>query len=119
MTNGYINDTLTSVDIQEIVKIKGKVIEIYECVNYRKNVKISQFRKVIEKMFAFTQKYKDEYNDLMQGLVELIMNSLYGVQIRRDIDESYKCKSQLWMEAEYDHNVLGYWKLPNGNYIIK
>ena len=29
MTNGYIIDTLTSVDIQKIVKIGGKVIEIY------------------------------------------------------------------------------------------
>ena len=32
MRNGYIVDTLTSVDIQEIVKIGRKVIEIYEGV---------------------------------------------------------------------------------------
>ena len=32
MRNGYIIDTLTSVDIQEIVKISGKVIEFYESV---------------------------------------------------------------------------------------
>ena len=32
MRNGYIIDTLTSVDIQEIVKIDGKVIEIYQGV---------------------------------------------------------------------------------------
>ena len=47
----------------------------------------------------------------MQSLVKLIMNSLYGVQIRRDIDEFYKCKSQHWMETEYDENVLNYSKL--------
>ena len=52
------------------------------------------------------QNYKDEHNDLMQGLVKLIMNSLYGVQIRKDIDQSYICKSQHWMETEYDENVL-------------
>ena len=23
------------------------------------------------------------------------------------------------METEYDENVLDYWKLPNGNYIVK
>ena len=34
MRNGYIIDTLTSVDIQEIVKVGGKVIEIYEGVIY-------------------------------------------------------------------------------------
>ena len=94
MRNGYIIDTLTSVDIQEIVKIAGKVIEIYQGVVYRENFKISQFRKVIENLFALRQKYKDEKNDLMQGLVQLIMNSLYGVQICRDINESYYCKTE-------------------------
>ena len=119
MRNGYIIDTLTSVDICENVKTGGRVIEIYEGVIYRENFKISPFRKVIEKLFALRQKYKDEHNDLMQKLVKLIMNSLYGVQIRKDIDQSYKCKSQHWMETEYDENVLDYWKLPNGNYIVK
>ena len=121
MRNGFIIDTLTSVDICEIVKIGGRVIEIYEGVIYRENIKISPFRKVIEeKLFASRQKYKDEHNDLMQKLVKLIMNSLYGVQIRKNIDQFYKCKSQLWMETEYDENVFSYyWKLPNGNYIVK
>ena len=119
MRNGYIIDTLTSVDIQEIVKIGGKVVEIYEGVIYRENFKVSPFRKVIEKLFALRQKYKDEKNDLMQGLVKLIMNSLYGVQIRKDINESYSCKSETWMKTEFDENVLDYWKLPNGNYIVK
>ena len=119
MRNGYIIDTLTSVDICEIVKIGGKVIQIYEGVIYRENFKVSPFRKVIEKLFALRQKYKDEKNDLMQGLVKLIMNSLYGVQIRKDINESYSCKSETWMKTEFDENVLDYWKLPNGNYIVK
>ena len=60
MRNGYIVDTLTSVDIQEIVKIGGVVIKIYEGVIYRENFKISPFRKVIEKLFNLRQKYKDE-----------------------------------------------------------
>ena len=70
-------------------------------------------------MFALRQKYKDEHNDLLQGLVKLLVNSLYGVQIGKDIDQFYKCKSQHWMETEYDGNVLDYWKLPNGKYIVK
>ena len=106
MRNGYIIDTLTSVYICEIVKIGGKVIEIYEGVIYRENFKVSPFRKVIEKLFALRQKYKDEKNDLMQGLVKLIMNSLYGVQITKDINESYSCKSETWMKTEFDENVL-------------
>ena len=94
MRKGYINDTLTSVDIQEIVKIGGKVNEIYEGVIYRENLKIIPFRKFTEKLFALRRKYKNEHNDLVQSLVKLVMNSLYGVQIRKDIDQSYKCKSQ-------------------------
>ena len=47
------------------------------------------------------------------------MNSLFGVQIRRDINESYYCKSETWTKTEYDENVLDYWKLPNGNYIVE
>ena len=60
MRNGYILDTLTSVDICEIGKIGEKVIDFYEGVFYRENFKISPFRKDIEKLFALTQNYKDE-----------------------------------------------------------
>ena len=102
MRNGYIIYTLTSIDVQEIVKIGEKRIEIYEGVIYGENFKTSPFRKVIEKLFALRQKYKDECNGLFQGLAKLIMNSLYGVQIRKNIDQSQKCKSQHWMETEYD-----------------
>ena len=59
MRNGYIIDTLTSVDICEIAKIGGKVIQIYEVVIYRVNFIISPFRKVIEQLFSLRQKYKD------------------------------------------------------------
>ena len=48
MRNGYIKDHLTSVDIQEIVKVRGKVVEIYESVIYRENFKVSPFRKNID-----------------------------------------------------------------------
>ena len=70
-------------------------------------------------MFALRQKNIDEHNCLMQGLVNLFMNSLYGVQIRRDVDEFYECKSEHWMQTEYDEDVLDYWGLPNGNYIVE
>ena len=52
MRKDYIIDTLTSVDIQEIVRIGGKNFEIYESVVYRENFKISPFKKVIENLFT-------------------------------------------------------------------
>ena len=109
----------TSVDIQKIVKVGGKVIEIYDGVNCGENFKVSPFKKVIDKLFELRQKYKNEINDVMQLLVELIINSLYGEQIRKDIEESYQCKSEYWMEKECDERVLYYQEIYYGNFIVK
>ena len=46
----------------------------------------------------------------MQILVKLIMNSLYGEQIRKDIEASCSCKSEHWMLTEYDERVLDHQK---------
>ena len=70
-------------------------------------------------MFILRQKYKDEKIDLVQGLIKEKMNSLYGIQIRKDINGSYYCKSETWMKTENDENVLDYRKLPNGNDIVR
>ena len=40
------------------------------------------------------------------------MNSFYGVEIRRDINESYYSKPETWMKTKFDDNVLDCWKLP-------
>ena len=119
MRNGYITDYLTSVDLQEIVKVGGKVIEIYGGVVYRENFKIKPFRNVIDKLFALRQKYKDDNNDVMQLLVKLLMNSLYGENIRKDIEEKFIWKSEMWMQTEYDGQVKDYWKISVINYIVK
>ena len=102
MRNGYFVDTSTSVDIQEIVEVGGKVVEIYEAVIYREDFKVSPFKKVIDKLFELRQNYNDEHNDVMELLVKLIINNLYGEQIREDIEESYSFKSEAWMMSEYD-----------------
>ena len=119
MRNGYITQVLTSVDIQEIVKIGGRVVEIYEGVIYKENFKINPFEKVITKLFALREKYKEENNDVMQLLVKLIMNALYGEFLRKDSIENNQGKSETWMMSEYDERVLDYHKINNGNYIVK
>ena len=119
MRIGYIIDTLTSVDIQEIVKIDEKVIEIYEGVIYRENFKVNPFRKVIDILFKLRKKFKDENNNVMQLLVKLLMKSLYGENIRKNIEEKFVCKSEMWMQSEYDERVKDYWKISGINYIVK
>ena len=68
------------------------MIEIYEGITYGENFKITPIRKIIEKLFALGQKLRDERLDLMQGLVKIIINILYVVQIRKDVNEIYKCE---------------------------
>ena len=119
MRNGYITQVLSSVDIQKIVKIGGRVIQIYEGVIYRENFEVSPFEKIIDEIFALRRKYKDERNEVLQLLVKLIMNALYGEFLRKDIIESYQCKSEIRMQGEYDEPVLDYQKINHGNYIVK
>ena len=70
MRNGYITQVLSSVDILEIVKIGGRIIQIYEGVVYRENFEVSPFETIIDELFAIRQKYKDKGNDVMQLLVK-------------------------------------------------
>ena len=58
MRNGFSMDVLTSVDIQEIVKIGGRVIEIYEGVIYREVFKITPFRKVTKECLLWGRNIK-------------------------------------------------------------
>ena len=114
MKNGYIVEHLTSVDIQEIIKIGGKVREIYKGVNYRENLKISPFGKVIDKLFYLSQRKKKNI-EVMQLIMKFSMNSLYGEQIRKDIEEKFACISEAWMMSQYDERIKEYWKISHGN----
>ena len=87
------------------------MIQNYEGVIYRENFKVSHLKKVIENLFELRQQFKDENIDAMQLLVKLIMNSLYEEQLRKDITDSYGCKSENSMMLEHDERVLDYQKI--------
>ena len=55
----------------------------------------------------------------MHLLFKLIMNSLYGEQIRKDIEESYQCKSEIWMMTEYHERALDYQRINYGIYFVR
>ena len=114
MRSGYIIETLTSADNQKVFKIGGKVIDIDEGAIYRENFRINPFRKVIDNLFALRQKYKEEYNDVMQLLLKLRKNILNGDHIRKDMEENFACKSEYWMISENDERVKDYLKLSHG-----
>ena len=119
LRNSFLVESFKSVDMQEIVEIGGRNVQIYEGVIYREDFKVSPFRKVIEKLFNLGLKHKNECNGVMQGLVKLIMNSLYGENVRRGNNVEYKLDSEYWMNSEIDENVLGYWRLQKGELVVK
>ena len=41
----------------------------------------------------------------MQFLVKMIMDSLYGKILKKDILQNYQYKSEMWMMTEYDERV--------------
>ena len=55
----------------------------------------------------------------MQLLVKLLMNSLNGEQITKDIEEKFGCCSEYWMMSEYDEKLEEYWRISHGKYIVK
>ena len=108
MRNEFIIDTLTVVDIQEVVKFGGKVIRNFEGVIHKESFKTSKLRKVFEKLFIVRQKNKNEVNDIMLKLVKVLLNSLYVEDIRKDITKESKCKSEYWISTEYDERIFHY-----------
>ena len=91
MRNGYLIDTLKSVNIQEIVKVGGKKLKFTKVLFIERTFKYHFKEKLLKNFFSFKQNYKGEGNDLMDSLVKLIKNSLHGVQMCKDINESYNC----------------------------
>ena len=47
------------------------------------------------------------------------MNSLYGENIRKEIDEEFARKSEAWMMTDYDERVKDYWKVSGSIYIVE
>ena len=69
-------------------------------------------------MFALKQKHKDEGIEATQLLVKILLNSLYGEQIRKDIEEKIAWKSENRRMTEYDEQVLDYWNISGNKYIV-
>ena len=77
--NGYIRQHLTSVDIEEIVRVGGIKIEFFEgfiC----DNIDYNPFEKIVLEMTAKTKtnKYKKEKRNTLQTQAEKVSNAVYG-----------------------------------------
>ena len=118
MRNGVIIDTLTSVDIVEIVKYGGEILEIYEGF-FCYNLEYNPYTEFVTDMFEKRDLFKSQGKDLFQNLAKKIGLSVYGGNIRKDINEEYKCVTENWMRENFDDRVKEWFPLKNGNLIVK
>ena len=118
MRDGIIIDTLTSVDIVEIVKYGGIILEVFEGI-FCHILKFNPYTEFVTDMFQKGDLFKSQGKDLLQNLAKKIGLSVYGGNIRKDINEEYKCVTENWMRENYDNRVKEWFPLKNGNLIVK
>ena len=118
MRNGIIIDTLTSVDIVEIVKCGGDILEVYEGF-FCHNLNFNPYTEFVTDMFEKRDLFKSQGKDLLQNLAKKIGLSVYGGNIRKDINEEYKCVTENWIKENFDDRVQEWFPLKNGNFIVK
>ena len=118
MRNGIIIDTLTSVDIVEIVKCGGVILEVFEGF-FCHNLEFNPYTDFVTDMFQKRDMFKSQGKDLLQNLAKKIGLSVYGGNIRKDINEEYKCVTENWMRENFDARIKEWFPLKNGNFIVK
>ena len=118
MRNGIIIDTLTSVDIGEIVKCGGVILEVFEGF-FCHNLNYNPYTEFVTDMFEKRDLFKSQGKDLLQNLAKKIGLSVHGGNIRKDINEEYKCVTENWMRENFDDRVKEWFPLKNGNLIVK
>ena len=118
MRNGIIIDTLTSVDIVEIVKYGGVILEVYEGF-FCHNLEYKTYTEFVTDMFEKRDLFKSQRKDLLQNLAKKIGLSVYGGNIRKDINEEYKCVTETWMREYFDDRVKECFTFKKENIIVK
>ena len=104
MRHGIITDILTSVDILEIVKCGGDLLENFEgffCYNLEHN----PYTEFVTDKFEKRDFSKSQGKDLLHNLAKKIGLSTYGGNIRKDINEEFKCVTENWMRENFDDRL--------------
>jgi hypothetical protein len=82
-------------------------------------MKVSPFRTFIQKLFELRLKFKKEGNKVGDDMVKLLMNSLYGKTVQRDIDTQIFIWSTKTLKDNYDETILSRHKIQNDMWIVE
>ena len=118
MRNGTIIDTFTSININEISKSGGVILEVYEGF-FCHNLEYNPYTEFVTDMFEKRDSFKSQGKDLLQNLAKKTGLSVYAGNIRKDIHEEHICVTQNWMKKNFDDRVKEWFPPRNGNLIVK
>ena len=92
-----------------------RILEEFIC----DNLEFNPFDRYISDMTNERNKFREENETFLQTLTKKVSNAVHGGCIRKDIEESYKCVTQSWMQNENDESVIELFPLKNGNIMVK
>ena len=118
MRIGIIIDTLTSVDIVEIGKNGGIILEVLQGFSSH-HLEKNPYTVFVTDMFEVIELFKSQGKMLLQNLAKKIGFSVYGGKIREDINEEYEYVTEIWMRECFDDRVKEWVPLKNGNLVLK
>ena len=115
---GIILDTSTSVDIDELVKYGRYFLEVFGGF-FCHNLEFIPYTDFVTDMFEKRDLFKSPGKELPQNLLKRIGVSVYGGNIRKDLNEEYKRVTKSWLGENSDDRVKGWFLLRNGNLSVK
>ena len=86
MIEGIIIDTLTTVDIVEIVICGGIILEIYEGF-FCNNLGLNSYTELVTDLFEKKDLFKSQGKDLLQNLSKKTGFSVYGLASKRVMND--------------------------------
>ena len=111
--NGVITNTLNSVDIVEMVKCLGVVLDVFDGV-FCHIKHYNQCTEFANDLYSERDRFKKQGKGLLQTLAKKIAKSVYGGNLRWDVNEQFECVTDNWTEGNYDDGVKEWWPLRNG-----
>ena len=118
MRNGVNIDTLTSVDIFEIVKCGGTILEVFEGF-FCRNLKYNPYTEFVIDMFVKRDLFEAQGRDSLQNLAKNIGVSVYGGNFKKDKNKEKKCVLETSMGDNFDDGDKDWFPLKNGNSLVK
>ena len=109
---------MTSVDIEEFVRVGGVVTDFFEGFIYD-NLDYNPFENFILDMTAKRNKYKKRKKNILQNQTKKVSNAVYGYTIKSDVENVYKCVSSYWMKTQYDDRVIEWFPLKDEKKMVR